>query len=360
MPLEPGDPVPWFFGRTPSTPAFGLSFLAGRVVVLSYIGSGGLPPSRQVIEGFHRHADCFDGIDAVHYLITADPADVGRLTEQAPQFGVFLDLDRKIGQLLGVFAPGPDGRPRLKAASFVLDPALRVLQVLPIHDPATHADVVTAAVRAARPMASGPTLNAGLAPVLIIERVLEPTLCASLIAHYDAGRPAPSGVMRNLTDGSSTLIQDRDRKRRKDLILSDPTLLGAVQARLQRRVAPELYKAFHFQATRIERFIIGCYEADDQSFFQAHRDNSGGATAHRKFACSLNLNGDYEGGDLCFPEYGRQRYRPPTGGAVVFSCSLLHEVQPITVGRRLCVLPFLYDEAGEALRQKHTGGGRAS
>ena len=47
---------------------------------------------------------------------------------------------------------------------------------------------------------------------------------------------------------------------------------------------------------------------------------------HRRFAVSLNLNtGDYEGGCLRFPEFGPHLYVAPAGGAVVFSCSLLHE-----------------------------------
>ena len=53
--------------------------------------------------------------------------------------------------------------------------------------------------------------------------------------------------------------------------------------------------------------------------------------------------GEYEGGDLRFPEYGIDLYRPPTGGAIVFSCSLLHEVLPVTKGRRFVFLTFLKD-----------------
>ena len=69
------------------------------------------------------------------------------------------------------------------------------------------------------------------------------------------------------------------------------------------------------------------------------------------FACTMNLNAeDYEGGDLRFPEYGRQTYRAPTGGVVVFSCSLLHEALPVTKGRRYAFLPFLYDDAAARLR----------
>ncbi|HSA82007.1 MAG TPA: hypothetical protein VLE23_14415, partial [Geminicoccaceae bacterium] len=34
----------------------------------------------------------------------------------------------------------------------------------------------------------------------------------------------------------------------------------------------------------------------------------------------------------------------------VFSCSLLHEAQPVTAGRRYAFLPFLYDEAAARIR----------
>jgi predicted 2-oxoglutarate/Fe(II)-dependent dioxygenase YbiX len=74
-------------------------------------------------------------------------------------------------------------------------------------------------------------------------------------------------------------------------------------------------------------------------------------TAHRKFACSINLNDDFQGGDLRFAEFGPTTYRPPVGGAVVFSCALLHEATRVTAGRRYAFLPFFYDDAGaEVLR----------
>ena len=81
----------------------------------------------------------------------------------------------------------------------------------------------------------------------------------------------------------------------------------------------------------------------------AHRDDATAGTAHRKFAVTLNLNAEaYDGGALRFPEFGRRTYAPPPGGAVVFCCSLLHEVTPVARGTRYCFVPFLYD-ADEAL-----------
>jgi predicted 2-oxoglutarate/Fe(II)-dependent dioxygenase YbiX len=77
------------------------------------------------------------------------------------------------------------------------------------------------------------------------------------------------------------------------------------------------------------------------------------ATSHRRFAVSLVLNtGQFEGGSLRFPEFGGRLYSPPeAGGAVVFSCSLLHEAMPVTRGKRYVFLPFLYDEEGARQRE---------
>jgi predicted 2-oxoglutarate/Fe(II)-dependent dioxygenase YbiX len=69
---------------------------------------------------------------------------------------------------------------------------------------------------------------------------------------------------------------------------------------------------------------------------------------------TINLNAEeYSGGDLVFPEYSREAFRAPTGGAIVFSCSLTHEALPVTAGNRYAFLPFLYDEPGAKLREKN-------
>ena len=106
----------------------------------------------------------------------------------------------------------------------------------------------------------------------------------------------------------------------------------------------------------MERLLVGCYEAEMGGHFRAHRDNTTKGTAHRRFAVTINLNADdYEGGDLCFPEFGPRTYRAPTGGAIVFSCALLHQAMPVTRGRRFAFLPFLYDEETALLRERNAG-----
>lgn len=91
----------------------------------------------------------------------------------------------------------------------------------------------------------------------------------------------------------------------------------------------------------LKPFFIVCYAAARGDFFRPHRDNLISELASRRFAATVNLNDDYAGGWLRFPEYGPDQYRPPAGGAILFSSSLLHEAMPVTGGRRFALLTFL-------------------
>lgn len=188
------------------------------------------------------------------------------------------------------------------------------------------------------------------APVLLVPRLFEPEFCRVLIDHYESVGGELSGFMREV-DGRTRLVSDPSHKLRKDVILDDAGLIDQARARISRRLSPVIAKAFQFQATRIERYLVACYDAETGGHLRPHRDNTTKGTAHRRFAVSINLNADFDGGDLRFPEFGARTWRPPPGGAVVFSCSLLHEATPVTRGRRYAFLPFLYEEAAAAIRQ---------
>ena len=190
----------------------------------------------------------------------------------------------------------------------------------------------------------------GWAPVLTVPDVFDASLCRHLIDLYENDGGTPSGFMRDV-NGKTTHILDDHFKQRRDTTIEDPKLVQLLSQRIARSIAPAIERAFAFKATRIERHIVACYEAG-KGHFRPHRDNTTFGTAHRRFAVTINLNAEnYEGGDLRFPEFGNRTYRAPTGGAVVFSCSLLHEATPVTKGRRFAFLPFLYDEDARAIRE---------
>jgi predicted 2-oxoglutarate/Fe(II)-dependent dioxygenase YbiX len=242
-----------------------------------------------------------------------------------------------------------DGSGRERPHWVLIDPSLRVFAYGGFGD----ADLL-ARLLAGLP---DPDAHAGVdlhAPVLIVPRIFERSICERLIAHYRQTGGKPSGIMQDI--GGRTVGVLNDIKRRRDAQIEDAAFRAELRQRLLDRLLPEMRKAFQFQATRLERYIVACYDAGDGGYFRPHRDNTTLGTAHRKFACTINLNAeDFEGGELRFPEFGRRTYRAPTGGAVIFSCSLLHEATPVTRGRRYAFLPFFYDEEGAQTRLTNAG-----
>jgi predicted 2-oxoglutarate/Fe(II)-dependent dioxygenase YbiX len=215
----------------------------------------------------------------------------------------------------------------------VVDAAGRVAALLP--EPTPHG-VAALATRLYR--ASTPAVVQAKAPVLLLERVAEPALCQTLIDYWQRG-----GKLANEVGSTGGNVVNADVKRRLDVQLEDSKLFVHLRDCLVRRVVPAMMQAFHARIMVIEAPRIGCYDAASGGWFRRHRDNTSSFTAHRQFALSLNLNADdeYDGGELRFPEFGRELYRPVAGGALVFSSSLLHEVIPVTRGRRFGVFTFL-------------------
>jgi len=229
--------------------------------------------------------------------------------------------------------------------AFLLDANLRVRKVLPFGDGAVVAAQITDLAdemswddKPAREIANQ-------APVLVVPDVLEPSRCEELMAVWEREGSIETGV-ESSAGGRRAEQVSAEHKRRRDHIVSDAERIRDLATTVGRRVMPELWKAFAYRATRFEGFKIACYDASERGFFRAHRDNLSPATAHRRFALTLNLNDGYEGGHLRFPEYGPDLYRPPPGAALLFSCSHLHEVLDVTAGRRFVLLSFLFsDEA---------------
>ena len=189
-------------------------------------------------------------------------------------------------------------------------------------------------------------------PILVVPDVFEPALCRHLIALYDEHGGEDSGFMREVA-GKTIAMMNPDHKRRRDYVIEDEALIRQTQERVRRRINPEIERVHYFRPTRMERYIVSCYAAEDGGHFRAHRDNTTKGTAHRRFAVSINLNDAFEGGEISFPEFSPRSFKVPPGGAVIFSCSLLHAVSRVTAGRRYAFLPFLYDEPAAKLREEN-------
>lgn len=225
----------------------------------------------------------------------------------------------------------------------VLDANLRVLgSVLSGHDKAQQN--LQALLAEAQPQVVPVTVEMQ-APVLLIPHVLAPEICEFLQQVWHNQGHVETGVEQ--THGMTRAAGvDHSNKSRRDHVVEDGKLLKMLSTTVGRHVMSEVQRAFAYRATRFEGFKIACYDAESEGFFHAHRDNLSPTTAHRRFALSVNINDDYDGGYLRFPEFGPHLYRPAAGGAVVFSCAHLHEVTPVTRGRRFALLSFLFGAEG--------------
>lgn len=346
-----GEPVPWFTCRTQTRERFVFDTVAGRYIVLCFFGSAAEPVSAEVLAQLAAQRARFDDDNLAFFGVSVDPDDerLQRVATALPGIRYFWDFDRAVSGLYGTLQA--DGAYR--RVSYVLDPLLRVLAVLPF------AATAEAHVRALlevldRLPAVGPAYPAPVqAPVLVLPRVFEPKLCQALIDYYRGRGGEPSGFMQD-QDGKTVLVLGEDHKSRRDCALEDQELRQACRRRINERLVPEIHKVFQFRVTRMERYLVGCYDAGERGHFRAHRDNTTKGTAHRRFAVSLFLNsGEYEGGFLRFPEFGPALYSAPPGGAVVFSCGLLHEATQVTRGQRYMFLPFLYDEEARRIREEN-------
>lgn len=346
FPLGLGEAVPWFRGTTlGSSDPYAFDTAGGRPILMLFFGTAAPAPARAALAALQQRRDLFDDVNAAFFGVTVDPTDESekRIRRQLPGVRFFLDYDRTISRQFGAAEAAPsDG---YRGHWLLLDQTLRVRGRFPL------ADGEQALMALARLMAMPPMPD--WAPVVAVPDVLEPDLCRKLIDLYEAHGGEESGFMRDV-EGMTKLLVDPLHKIRRDYLVEDAALARELNLRMIHRLLPMVKRAFQYRATRVERLLVGCYEAETGGHFRAHRDDTSLGTAHRRFAVTINLNAeDYEGGDLMFPEYGPRTYRAQTGGAIVFSCSLLHQAMPVTKGRRFAFLPFLYDDASAKLREEN-------
>jgi predicted 2-oxoglutarate/Fe(II)-dependent dioxygenase YbiX len=350
--LAAGEPAPWFRQRTPSKAAFEFHTTGGRYLLLCFFGSAGDPAGQAALRFVASRRSLFDDDRFSFFGVSTDPEDerTGRVQQSIPGVRVFWDFDGTVGRLYGALPLHPDSR-ALRPLWVLLNPGLQVMAVLPFAQDGSDRDRLDAMLSALPPVSHYGGLEMH-APVIILPDVLEPDLCSRLMRDYEAWGGERSGFMREV-DGKTVALHDPAHKLRSDFIVEDEELKRVLQQRVRQKVVPVIRKVHCFEATRMERYLVGCYDAIDGGHFRPHRDNTTRGTAHRRFALSVNLNAEFEGGELHFPEYGPRGYKMPPGCAVVFAGALLHAVAPVRSGRRYAFLPFLYDDAAAAVREQN-------
>lgn len=353
----PGDFLPAFVAAAPHNPRFHLHTAAGMRLFLVFPGSAAPALEEELLTILARAASALAQRQVRLLLVLAPErqAMAQRARTVLPDCTVLWDEKGAIARDYGLAEPAGEGAPEgIRPGAFLLRENLQLLVRFDLDPPGSMEAPLAAALRLMAP--PPPFHRAGMQPpILLVPDFLPPGLCRDLIALYESRGGSPSGFMREV-DGRTVGLHDRGMKRRRDCPIEDQGILAMLRALILRRVVPEVRKAFCFEITRVERYIVACYGAKERGFFRAHRDNTSKGTAHRRFAMTVNLNADgFEGGELMFPEYGRALHKPSTGTALVFSCSLLHEARPVTAGRRYAFLPFFYDDEGAQIRQRNRG-----
>lgn len=354
--LEKGDPAPWFTQRGCTNEAYRFDTAAGRYIVLGFFITSRDPSGHEALKLIADNRLMFDDVNFAFFGVTVNPGDEKELKTSLPGIRWFWDTDWSVSRLYGSIARNftrapDDNRIVARKLWYVLDPTLRILKVIEMDKEGKHKTELISFLKSLPP----PGKFAGVelqAPVIMLPDVFEPELCERLIATYEKQGGQESGFMRDV-GGKTVGIVDYGLKRRQDVVLEEETLLNELRRCIFKRIVPEIEKVHFFKATRIERFIVACYDGAHGGFFRMHRDHTTLGTAHRRFAVTINLNNDFDGGELNFPEYGTRTFKPPVGGAVVFSCALLHAVTPVTRGKRYAFLPFLYDEAAAKIREEN-------
>ena len=91
-----------------------------------------------------------------------------------------------------------------------------------------------------------------------------------------------------------------------------------------------------------ERWKVGHYAGKNNGFYIPHKDTSGGMK-HRIVSCVVMLSSpdQYTGGELVFPDYGKN-LKLSQFSAVIFPSGILHGVNPVLSGTRQTLLSFMW------------------
>jgi predicted 2-oxoglutarate/Fe(II)-dependent dioxygenase YbiX len=339
--IQRGDSAPWWNqGRY----KFAFDPVGGRYIVLGFYGSARDAVGLAALRALDDTQRFVHEQKASFFCVTSEPRDKTELNVDKifPTLQFVWDIDATVNRAYGIGS----GR-----VWIVLDPMLRVLEVIPFEGDGTDVQKLVNILETLPP----PSRYVGFeipAPVLILPNVFEPEFCRHLINCYEVHGGRESGFMQEV-DGKAVEMHDAGWKRRKDFTIEDEALIELIKIRIGRRVSMMMQKTFQFRLSRMERFLVACYSAEDGGHFGPHRDDTVKATEHRRFAGSINLNDDFDGGEVSFPEFGSRQFKATSGAALIFSSSLLHQVSRVTRGRRYVFLPFFHDEDAERVRQNN-------
>lgn len=341
-PVLPGDELPFLIGLAADGRFFSLEEQTGRPAAVLLLGAEVASCQCMAFRQLAQHADDFVARGA-DILVVLTAAMLHQAASQVPA-GLACKLVPCDADYLARCGVAPH-----QTVVLAIDRNRRVAFRKPFL--ADHDVVATCLEHIMGLPAEHPHGVSMPAPVLIVPNLLPPPVCRFLVDQFDSRPTFESAVASVDAAGKPCSRVDHAKKMRRDMLIApEEPLHDILREAILRRAAPQMARAFHADVAHIDRLLVARYEAN-AGWFHRHRDDLARHVAFREFAVSINLGAEpFEGGDLMFPEYNDHRYRPPLGAALIFSGSLLHQVTPVTQGRRTVLLTFLHGEAAEARR----------
>ena len=165
-------------------------------------------------------------------------------------------------------------------------------------------------------------------PYLLVENVLSPLLLSKIQLYYE------SNVNKHQTHSTST--------KNRHHLHPGKQLEIEIDNKLSRSLFPEIRKIFNFDVNYRELYKICSYDAETNGRFHAHRDTPS-PYQHRRYAMSLFLNDNYEGGEFELPEYNL-KIKPKANCALIFPGICSHKVNQVTNGSRRVIITFFCSE----------------
>ena len=165
-------------------------------------------------------------------------------------------------------------------------------------------------------------------PYLLIENVFSDELLKKVLKYYD--------------DNTHRLTPHYTPSKNRLHVHPDRELEIEIDNKLSRSVFPEIRKIFYFDVHYRESYKICCYNSETGGRFHPHRDTPA-PYQHRRYAMSLFLNDDYEGGDFELPEYNF-KIKPKANSALIFPGISSHKVNEVKKGARRVIITFFCSE----------------
>jgi peroxiredoxin len=333
-PPEEGDPAPRIVAEDQDgAPAFShADDIAGKPLVLLFAPADAADLPRDLLADLRARQSELAALEATVFVVSRLPAEASRAARQTLglSFRFLPDATGGIYRAYGADVAAP--------TAIVLDPAHRVARILRGRAPDGLVDELLGWLD--RAFGAGRNTLPTHAPVLLLPRVLSEADCAGLIGTWQRSVSVwPSDGFRSkghdLERGDFKVRHEGSYGTMIEYVVREPALQQFLDGCFNRRVLPEMRKAFQTGVSRREPWRILRYEASAGGVLHPHRDNPTPETQHRRFTMTINLNaGEYEGGALRFREYDDRLYAVERGSAVVWSAALLHEVTPVTSGAR--------------------------